>query len=243
MRTKNLASCLLGLSILLALALGACQVNIKTDIDKNGAGTYTQEIGFQGDEASLSGLSVGEDDFCATQMENLPPNTTIRQETRNEDETWCVYESRFDSLEDLRSIYGMTDTQINTLEMVDGTLRYDITLDLQGGGSAPMGADLFWQVTLPGKIMENNADEVDGNTLTWKLRGGELNSIQAGSQVGGLNFDFGDKNSIIYIIGGVVAIACCCIVPIIIGVVIFLLVRKKKMQSLSVEAAEISEAG
>jgi hypothetical protein len=221
-----------GLLVLLALALSACQVNIKTDIDKSGAGTYIQEIGFQGDEASLSGLSVGDEDFCAMQADSLPPNTRISQETRNGDETWCVYESKFDSLEALRSIYGMTDTQIDALEIEDGIVRYDVTLDLQGEEDAPMGADLFWQLTLPGTIMAHNADEVKGNTLTWKLRVGELNTIQASSQVEGTSLDFGDTTSIIYVVGGLVAIACCCIVPIIvIGGVIFLLVRRKKVQA------------
>jgi hypothetical protein len=84
---------------------------------------------------------------------------------RNGDETWCIYETQFESLEALRAIYGMTDTQINALEMIDGSLTYDITLDLQSSENAPLGADLFWQVTLPGEITSHNADEVDGNTL------------------------------------------------------------------------------
>lgn len=243
MQTKNFFWRNFGLSVLLALLLSACQVNIKTKIDKNGAGSYIQEIGFQGDEASFSGLNVDDENFCAAQMDSLPPNTETRQETRNGDETWCIYETQFESLEALRAIYGMTDTQINALEMIDGSLTYDITLDLQSSENAPLGADLFWQVTLPGEITSHNADEVDGNTLIWKLRGGETNSIQASSQVHGLTFNFADNNDLTYILGGLMVMACCFLVLIVIGVVVFLLLRRRKARTDSIEDDKNQDAG
>ena len=101
MKKRKYDKILWGIAIFSVLLLSACQINMKTEIEKNGSGIYTQEIGFQGDEASMSGLSTGDEDFCMAQMDSLPPNTTTRQETRNEDETWCVYETRFDSLNEL----------------------------------------------------------------------------------------------------------------------------------------------
>jgi hypothetical protein len=243
MQTKITFWRILGFSALIALLLSACQVNIKTNIDQNGAGSYIQEIGFQGDEASLSGLNVDDEDFCTAQMDSLPPNTQTRQETRNGDETWCVYETQFESLEALRAIYGMTDTQINTLEMIDGSLNYDITLDLQSSENAPMGADLFWEVTLPGEITSHNADEVDGNTLTWKLRAGETNSIQASSQVRSFTFNFADDYDLTYILGGLMVMACCFLVLIVIGVVVFLVLRRRKTQANSIDAVKSQGAG
>jgi hypothetical protein len=215
------------LFVFAAFLLSACQVNFITDIQSNGSGTYTQEIGFQGDEASMAGLSAGDEEFCAKQNEDLPPGTTIRQETRNENETWCVYESPFKSLDDLKSIYGMTDTRINDISLVDGILTYDISLDLSGDGGAPMGADIAWIVTLPGSIIENNASEQMDKTLKWKLVGGQVNNIRAVSEVGGLNLDF-DGGFLWYIFGGGVLLCLCCFVPLLIAGLAFFLIRRKK---------------
>lgn len=231
MNTHRTKSLLIITTFLLALLLSSCKVNFITTIEKNGSGTYVQEIGFQGDEASMAGLSAGDEDFCAKQNQELPPNTTIRQETRNENETWCVYESSFETLDDLKAIYGMTDTYINDISLADGILTYDITLDLSGDSGAPMGADIFWIITLPGTITETTATEQDGNTLTWKLRGGEINDIRAVSEVGGSGFG----NAIWYVFGGGVFLCVCCFVPLVIGGAAFFLIRRNKNRA---EASE-----
>jgi hypothetical protein len=223
---------LFALFILTALLLSACQVNFITDIESNGSGTYTQEIGFQGDEASMAGLSDGGDDFCANQNEELPPGTSIRQETRNEDETWCIYETPFNSIEDLKAIYGATDTRINDISLVDGKLTYDISLDLSSDSSDVPMADIFWTVSMPGKIVENNASEQIDNTLKWTILAGQVNEIRAVSEVGGLSLDLG-KSVIWYILGGGVFLCLCCFVPLLIGGVAFFLIRRKKTSETS----------
>ena len=224
---------ILALFIFSALLLSACKVNFITDIQGNGSGTYTQEIGFQGDEASMAGLSEGGEDFCAKQNEDLPPGTITRQETRNENETWCVYETPFASLDDLKAIYSQADTRINDLSLADGTLTYDLSLDLSGDdSSAPMGADIFWVVTLPGKIIENNASEQSDNTLKWKMVGGEVNNLRAASEVGELNFGLGGT-WIAYVLGGGVFLCLCCFVPLVIATLAFFLIRRKKQSETS----------
>lgn len=211
--------------IALVLLLSACQVNFITEINGNGSGKYVQEIGFQGDEASMAGLSSTGENFCASQNEEIPPGTSIRQETRNETETWCIYETAFKSLDELKAIYSTTDTLINDISLADGQLTYDITLDLGGDSSAPMGAEMTWVVTMPGNIIENNATEQNGNTLTWKLLGGQVNNIRAVSEVGwpGLGGD-----TLWYILGGGAFLCLCCFVPLVIGGVAFFLVRRNK---------------
>jgi hypothetical protein len=101
---------------------------------------------------------------------------------------------------------------------------YDISLDLSGD-SAPMGTEISWVVTLPGNIIENNATQQEGNTLTWTLLGGQINNIRAVSEVGG--FNLGD-NTILYIAGGAAFLCLCCFVPLVIVVVVFFVLRKKK---------------
>ncbi len=224
MKTHRTKLFMIGISILLALLLSSCKVNFITAIENNGSGTYVQEIGFQGDEASMAGLSAGDESFCATQNQELPPNTSIRQETRNETETWCIYESRFESLDALKAIYGMTDTRINDISLDDGRMTYDISLDLSGDGGAPMGAEISWIVKLPGTVVETNATQQDGNTLTWTLVGGQVNDIRAVSEVGGFNLG----GNIGYILGGGAFLCLCCFVPIILAGIAFLVLRKKK---------------
>jgi hypothetical protein len=225
MKNRKPQFLLIALLTALALILSACQVNIITDIKNNGSGAYTMEIGFQGEEASMANLDTSAENFCSDQNQDTPPGTTIRQETRNGDETWCIYESVFTSLDELKTIYGSTDTRINNLSSVDGKLTYDITLDLSGDSSAMSGGDIFWIVTMPGSIIENNATEKNGNTLKWTLTAGQENNIRAVSKTGGLDLG-GD--TLWYILGGVCLCLCFIVVLIVAGVVFFLLRRKKK---------------
>ena len=215
----------IALCIMAVFILSACVVNFNTQINNDGSGTYIQEIGFQGDEASMSGFSTGDENFCANQNDTLPPGTTTRQETRNDNETWCIYETPFASLEDLKSIYSLTDTRINDISLVDGTLTYDISLDLSGDSGAPMGAEINWIVTMPGTILENNASGQVDNTLTWKLLGGSVNDIRAVSEIGGFSLGGDTLN---YILGGGAFLCLCCILPLLIAGVAFILIRKKK---------------
>jgi hypothetical protein len=227
MKTRKSRFLLIALLAVLALLLSACQVNFNTAIKNDGSGAYTQEIGFQGDEASMTGMDTTAADFCSSQNQDLPPGTTIRQETRNGNETWCIFETAFATLEDLKTIYATTDTTINDISITDGKLTYDITLDLSGDtSSAPMGASIFWSVTMPGAVVETNATERDGNTLKWTLVAGQVNSIRAVSNTtsGGLDLS---GNTLYYIIGGVCLCLCVIVLLVVAGVVFFLLRRKK----------------
>lgn len=230
MKAPKLA--LFTLLMLTALLLSACKVNFITDIQSDGSGTYTQELGFTKDEASMAGLgSSSGEEFCENANDQsggeLPPGTTVRQETRGEGETWCIFETPFQSLDELKTIYATTDLQINDLSLTDGKLVYDVTLDMSGdSGSLPMG-DIYWLVTLPGKIGQHNAAEADGNTLKWKLLLGQKNEIRAESAVGGLNFNFGG-DWLWYVLGGGVFLCLCCFLPLVIGGVGFYFWRKKK---------------
>ncbi len=229
---------LIALFIAATLLLSACKVNFITDIKSDGSGSYTQEIGFQGDETTAGGLSAGDADFCAKEAKDLPPNSTTRKETRNETETWCIYETPFKSLEDLKTIYGMTDTVINEISLVDGKLTYDISLDLSGdtgSSEAPLTADIYWNLTLPGRVTENNATEQNNNSLKWRLVPGTVNSIRAVSEPGGLNLG-GDV--LWYVLGGGAFLCLCCILPLLIaGLAFFFIRRKKSAPAVGVKAA------
>ncbi|MFO7585685.1 MAG: hypothetical protein R6W69_13240 [Anaerolineales bacterium] len=226
MKSKKL---LFALFILSALLLSACQVNFITDINSDGSGMYVQEIGLPTED--LDGFGMNADEFCEEMEEDAPPGTTARKETRNENETWCIFETKFASLDELKTVYAETETRINDISIVDGTLTYDISLDFSGEESVP-GMSINWIVKMPGTVIENNATEQSGNTLTWKAAMGKENNIRAVSQVGGglasgFNFDF-DGNPLGVGIAAVLFLCLCCFVPLVIGGVAFFLIRKKK---------------
>jgi predicted small secreted protein len=227
MKSKTL---LFALFILAALLLSACNVNFITDIKSDGSGTYIQEIGLPTEELESFGMNA--DEFCEEMEEDAPPGTTARKETRNEKETWCIFESNFASLDELKTIYATTDTRVNDISLSDGKLTYDITLDFSSDESIP-GISVNWTVKMPGKVIESNATEQSGNTLTWKAAMGRENNIRAVSEVGGtgsgLSFDFDfDGNPLGVGIAAVLFLCLCCFVPLVIGGVAFFLIRKKK---------------
>jgi hypothetical protein len=227
MQNRKSKFLLIALLTVLALVLSACQVNFITSIKNDGSGVYTQEIGFQGDEASMAGMDPTAPEFCSSQNQELPPGTSIRQETRNGNETWCIFETAFATIEELKTIYATTDMTVNNISITDGTLTYDVSLDLSTDTSGTMtGANIFWSVTMPGTVIESNATEQDGSTLKWTLVAGQVNSIRAVSKTtsGGLDLS---GNTLYYIIGGV-CLCLCFIVVVVVAVVVIILLRRKK---------------
>jgi len=111
MKNKKLAFVfLLGLSMFL---LSACSINVITEIKSDGAGIYIQEIGLPTEE--LSGMGMDAAAFCDQVGQDLPAGMSSRQETRNGDETWCIFETEFASLDELIALYSQTDTRINQI--------------------------------------------------------------------------------------------------------------------------------
>lgn len=204
------------LFILTALLLSACNINIITDIQSDGSGSYTQEIGMPTED--LSGLGMDAESFCAEMGKELPPGMSARQETRNQDEIWCIFETQFASLDELIALYSETDTRINQIALAGDELIYDITLDMSGeSGSLPgLGLNANWIVKMPGKVIESNATEQNDRTLTWKLQIGKENNLRAVSKVGGTGLDLGG-GWIAYVLGGGVFLCLCCFIPLVLG--------------------------
>jgi predicted small secreted protein len=241
MKSKKL---LFALFLLSALLLSACQINTVTEINQDGSGLYKYEFGFSAeDEATLAEFDSSVDDFCSDMGEDLPDGLSFYKETRNENETWCIFEANFASLTELEQIYSETDTRINQLELANGRLTYDLSLDLSGEDDTElMGAEIFWIVKMPGKVLESNAAEQSGDTLTWKLVPGKQNDIRAVSEVGGIGnigFDFEfDGNPLAAGVAVVFFLCLCCVIPLVIGGVAFFLIRKKKASDTPQQPAE-----
>ena len=154
--------------VLITLLLAGChKMQATTKIEPDGSGELQVGIGFSAEErANLEKQNGNSQDFCNSSQAN--PNVTVTEEQRDE-ETWCITTTQFKDLEELRNLYGQrTGIRINRLEISDGTFYYDVDIDtLSEASSFSTLSDIRWSVVLPAAPISHNADQVDGNTLTW----------------------------------------------------------------------------
>lgn len=75
---------------------------------------------------------------------------------------------------------------------------------------------MSWTVTLPGKIIETNADTIEGNSATWYF---DINSLEEGHHM-----MIHTRYVNWLIVGGLIAV----VLTAIVSVVVFLLVRKRR---------------
>ena len=191
-------------AILLAgMLFSACTIRINTEVQADGSGTTSTEIGFTDEEvALLSEIDETPATFCdaADDEEGFPQSATQRIENR-EDGTYCVIEVPFNSLSELRDFYADGEgIVVNRLEFVDDVFYYDMMVDMTMEDAADFegaGVDFEfnWSVTMPGEVQSHNADRVEGSTLTWDLTPGVNRSIQAQSTTSsGISLDFGGED-------------------------------------------------
>jgi hypothetical protein len=199
------------LAALAALLLNACTIQVATEIKDDGSGSYGFEMGFnQEDQEALTSLGSSPEAFCQEMQGSgdLPEGATITIEERG-GETFCVMQGPFANLAELRTLYIDGDgVAVNTLEMNNGALTYDVDVNMSGGDTAgidPTAINMAWKVTVPGTVGNNNADTIEGNTLTWKLTPGQSRNVHVESSTGGFGLGgFGTLET-------VVAVACSCL--------------------------------
>jgi hypothetical protein len=170
--------------LLAALLLSGCKFQAVTRIGPGGSGELRTEVGFSAQEReNLENQSEGDTaDFCNTA--GAAQGTTVTEEQRG-DETWCVTSMSFSNLEELSQFYSQKQgLRVNRLEVADGTLHYDIDIDTASESSSFSAFEsITWTVVLPDVPTSHNADQVQGNTLTWSLpRGNSAVNLQAESE-------------------------------------------------------------
>lgn len=232
--------------VFFSLVFSACTVRVNTDINSDGSGEWRIEYGFTAEDKQqlLQEMDSSVEEFCQDEesLEGLPEGASYSLEERG-DETWCIFTIPFSNLAELRQLYTQDSEGefiVNRLEIVDGTLYYDLVLDMGTsdgtGGVDDAGADyeFIWALTLPGAPTTHNADQVDGRTLTWDLTTREqMVPIQAQSRVGGglpvidLGGGDGDGGGGIAAILGVLLCCLCLIVLAGGGVAAFLIIRRR----------------
>jgi hypothetical protein len=149
------------------LLVGCHKLVATTQINPDGSGKFRTEVGFSAEEReNLEKESNKPDDFCNTA--ETPPNITVTEEQR-EDETWCITTASFNDLDELRDLYQQREgLTINHLEIIGGTLYYDIEIDtLSEDSSFSTLSEITWTVILPDIAMNHNADRANGSMITW----------------------------------------------------------------------------
>jgi hypothetical protein len=158
-----------GISVLL---LSAChQLHVSTQFQTDGSGELRTEVGFTAEERqNLEAQAENPDpeNFC--NQDQSSPEAVVTEEQRG-DETWCVTTQSFENLDELRRLYeARRGLRINRLEVSNGTLFYDIDVDMSSETSDFSAiAVITWTVTLPNTPAYHNAGQAEGNTLTWTL--------------------------------------------------------------------------
>jgi len=213
---------LTGVLVVGAMGLAGCSMEYGTQVSDNGSGRLTISVGFTSEEAELLEIPIDQgvnlcQEMWADLSSQLPAGATIREEQRG-NETWCIVESTFSDLDELSTIYADMDISINRLEIVNEMFYYDVSIDLSGGDDLGFPIDFIWTLTVPGVVGANNADESAGQTLTWNLAIGQVNTMRAESSLG-----------VAWVWWVVGALGCLCLTAIAFaaGVGLFIYLRRK----------------
>ncbi len=175
-------------------------------------GTLARRRLAQGRRPGLSGGQAHGDEAGAHDHRPCRPGSAggihlTKQEQRG-DETWCVAAAPFASIDDLQKVYAdMSGVTVQQLDIKDGKFTYDVSLDLSQEGTSPAPVQATWQLTVPGAVGTNNADKVDGSTLTWNLTPGKSVEIKAESGLGGLSLPFSVPRWLYAVVGGCLCLA------------------------------------
>jgi hypothetical protein len=185
---------LIVLAALVALVASACQIetNFGVVINADGSGTIRAEVGMD-DEAQQFLLTEGSDPFEGNDLSQVP-GAVQSTESRGDLDYWIievpvedvtVIEDDVTTAEN--SLLSGFDVEVtDTLISVRATAAADEAMGEQTEGFDPSvledSLSFNVRITLPGKILEHNADRREGNTLIWAvpLFGGALD-VQAQS--------------------------------------------------------------
>jgi hypothetical protein len=178
---------LLPLAALLVLLTTACRIetNVGAQINADGSGVISAEIGLDDEAAEMiEQFGGGEDPFAENPLADYP-EAELREEKRGgmSFRIWSAQVEDIDSVIQEQIVSGPDsfieefDLSIapDRVEVVGRTSAGASMGDLEGMGdfmSAEELAESFainLRLTLPGKILDHNADAKDGNTLTWSI--------------------------------------------------------------------------
>lgn len=180
------------MNLVLVLTLWGCTIQAPTEVAADGSGRYLAELGLtEQDRQLMQSFDFGrgpETALCDDFFEQRSAEVSVWQESRS-DEIWCVAERSFSSLVELRSIYESEGLLVRDLRIDQGRFYYELVLDTTQEGLPIEGVEAFipemtWRVEAPGRVLESNADRVEGRRLTWLIESGQRSTLRAETAVG-----------------------------------------------------------
>ena len=177
---------------LLLLLSGCVKVNFEINVDTDGSGSYGGEFAIskvfaenfsEGDQSASCDEILDSNDNELGPLSDLPPDAEIEF---FEDDSWCGYNftaSFLDFGAVLEEDDGFPITEVEgiaTFRLPADDLFGDVTGEADQAGEDIDSAMLLKalgipepefviSVTIPGEILEQNADEVRGSTLIWNF--------------------------------------------------------------------------
>jgi hypothetical protein len=212
-------------------------IHITTAVSPDGSGTFAMEIVLGKDVLGLlrSFPDFGEQNVCdefASGIEGFPEMT----ETEGDGSLICSASKPFADLEGLAAIteQAFDAGTFERLEITGGRFYYDLAANvdtsLAWDTGMPFGIEAWWIVKAPGEVVETNAENVSGRTLSWNLL--TMNSashLRVESKVGGA----AETDPALLAAGAVALLGCCCVLVLIAGGAAFFLLRRKPQPSAS----------
>jgi phosphatidylinositol mannoside-binding LppM-like protein len=208
--------------IAVSLLLSACRAVVETNVNLDGSGELRTSIVYTAEEKKNFEQTPGNESksICDNLRKDVPSDATFTEEIRDQ-ETYCVTSRRFSNISELRQLYArMNNVTVNELKLEIGRLTFDVNVDLTSAQEGQGIAD-EWRLTLPGTITENNAGQVDGQTLIWTISPGDKVNLHAKSDVGLSLATLGPA-------GALILLACACGFVLLGGIGAFFLLRRRK---------------
>ena len=207
---------------ILALLTTACQVQVSigANINADGSGTIIYEIGLDELAVQVIPESFFDDPISGSPLA-LIPGAELTEESRDGFDYHIVTVEVDDIAAALDDVIAGSDRAIVeefrltiTDDRVEVAARADAGAAFAGSAGMMSPEQLAEAVTasvvltLPGEILEHDADSVDGNTLTWtvSVEAGEITEINAASNPAGSG-DGGFPYWLIVVIAAVVVLA------------------------------------
>lgn len=139
------------------IVLLACKIVEEVHIEKDGSGVYTADLTLVGEEKEM--LSALKEELAKK------PEIKIVDEGPRGDDYFLAFEMSFaevSELSDDSSTYAWSASK-------EGLFTHKVRLEISNRGSAEeQGADEHrLEVTMPGKVVDSNADKVSGRTIVW----------------------------------------------------------------------------
>jgi hypothetical protein len=211
-------------------------VRFITDFKSDGSGGLSFEMELSKEfMALMKTYATGDNAFsCNTIFQSSYDNWEMSEKERDGGLT-CTAATTFADLDEYKTLivgeYG--SASFSRLEITGGHLYYDLIPDISGSSLFGEGQSMTvinvtasWILNMPGEIVDSNASETSGQTLTWDIL--KMNSeshIRAESMTGGGALGL-DPTLMAFLIIGL--LGCCCLVILIAGGAAFFFLRRKK---------------